>query len=348
MQRLIDHIVRLSALRNRTDLAATFVSTVTDLFAARSVHFLRRLHKGRVDLLFPCATRDALGCRIFDAYMPDTRHCRAVTQDPLIAASVANVSVEREQLLNGLIRIVFSLTRQEEVAYLADLCCPPLEGAANFTVLEGLMRFMNNHLALIDYSETDTLTGLLNRKTFDEHLFRVLGHASDDTDLRTGDLPQRRHGEYDSAHHWLGVIDIDHFKSINDTHGHLIGDEVLVLMARLMSETCRFADQIFRLGGEEFVIVLQPATRAHAFSVLERLRETIAQYSFPQVGRVTISGGFSHTSGFSLPADILDRADEALYYAKEHGRNQIACYETLVEQGKLAERQIVESDVELF
>jgi diguanylate cyclase (GGDEF)-like protein len=348
MQRLIDHIVRLSALRNRTDLAVAFVTALADLFQPRSAQFLKRLHKGRVDLLFPCAISDAHGCRHHDAYLPDTRFCRPVLRDPLIATSVVNVSVEHEDLPDGAVRIVFPLTRKEEVDYLVDIVCPPLGGDAGLPVLEGLMNFMNNHLALIEYSETDTLTGLLNRKTFDEHLFRVLGQVSADDEDSDNDQPQRRHGMRESARHWLGVIDIDHFKVINDTHGHLIGDEVLVLMARLMRDACRFADQIFRLGGEEFVIVLQPMTRAEAFAVLDRLRTSVANHHFTQVGRVTLSCGFSHISGYALPADILDRADEALYYAKEHGRNQLACYETLIEQGRLDERLQAETDVELF
>jgi Diguanylate cyclase, GGDEF domain len=91
---------------------------------------------------------------------------------------------------------------------------------------------------------------------------------------------------------WLGLVDIDKFKCINDNYGHLFGDEVLLLVSQLMKKSFRGTDQLFRFGGEEFVIVLDHATTEGVEVAFDRLRETIAAFEFPQVGRVTISLGY--------------------------------------------------------
>jgi diguanylate cyclase (GGDEF)-like protein len=145
----------------------------------------------------------------------------------------------------------------------------------------------------------------------------------------------------------LGLIDIDKFKSINDTYGHLFGDEVLLLVAQIMQRSFRGADQIFRFGGEEFVVVLDHATTSGVDIAFDRLRATIEQFAFPQVGRVTISLGYSEISPNDDPTTCVERADAALYYAKHHGRNNIRNYEALVAAGELTVKSGGE-EAELF
>ena len=173
-------------------------------------------------------------------------------------------------------------------------------------LVESILTYYSDHLALIDYAETDTLTGLLNRKTFDEHLDRVLSTASDDTcSEATVDHPLRRQVKsLDQTSNWLAIIDIDHFKGVNDTHGHLIGDEVLLLMAQRMQESFRLDDQLFRYGGEEFVAVLQPTGLLEARAVLDRFRRAVEVFEFPIVGKITVSVGFTMISFFDNPPDL--------------------------------------------
>ena len=222
-------------------------------------------------------------------------------------------------------------------------------GPAQRELLDGLERIMGNCLSLLDYSELDTLTGLLNRKTFDVFLMRILSRLHVPGDGPDGgDLPRRRQSQPEARDHWLAVVDIDHFKRVNDSFGHLIGDEVLLLLANMMKESFRAQDKLFRFGGEEFVVLLKPATAANARVVFDRFRRRIEGYAFPQVGRVTISIGFSRIGVGDSPTAVIDNADEALYWAKNHGRNRVAHYEVLIADGELQPRGPVASDVELF
>lgn len=220
----------------------------------------------------------------------------------------------------------------------------------NHKLVEGFLKIYHNYLSILDDSERDTLTGLLNRKTFDNNIAKITSayRNGDDSGTGTGKkgLPHRRrmHPEWS---HWLAVIDIDFFKSVNDRFGHLYGDEVLLLLARIMEKTFRHNDKLFRFGGEEFVVVLEPASFESAWSVLERFRMAVQSYHFPQVGKVTVSIGFTHIRSDEIPASVVGHADEALYYAKHNGRNQVRSYEKLIEEGVLGGEHYT-SEIELF
>lgn len=194
-----------------------------------------------------------------------------------------------------------------------------------------LVRIYRNYLGLIDYSETDTLTRLLNRKTFDEAFERLLS----DTPRSPASLHgiERRQGG--AMQHWLAVADVDHFKRVNDNFGHLFGDEVLIRVANVMRSAFRDSDRLFRFGGEEFVIMLRVAEQAQALTAAERFRSAIEGHEFPQVGRVTCSLGLTRVAAAEVPSDVLGRADQALYFAKSHGRNQVRVYESLISEGQL-------------
>ncbi|WP_459870369.1 GGDEF domain-containing protein [Endothiovibrio diazotrophicus] len=218
------------------------------------------------------------------------------------------------------------------------------KGKGRETLVRGLLRIYENYLSLIDDSERDTLTGLLNRKTFDTRLSAVLDRAR----YTEGESPtghERRHNL--GGGHWLAVVDIDYFKRINDTFGHLYGDEVLLLLAQLMRRAFRAGDLLFRYGGEEFVIVLAPTSGDDAMAVLNRFRETVAGHLFPQVGTVTVSIGVVEICDQDSPSEVVGHADQALYYAKEHGRNRVCGYRELVALGAL-QLQRTADDIELF
>ena len=204
-----------------------------------------------------------------------------------------------------------------------------------------ILRICRNFESLLDYSERDTLTGLLNRKTFDNAFLKL---ALPPMPGAEGGVERRAGTEVE---HFLGVIDIDHFKRVNDGFGHLIGDEVLLLMSRLMRATFRYHDRLYRFGGEEFVVLLHCADVSCAGVAFERLRANVEQYVFPQVGVITVSVGFSRIRPHDTPAAAFERADRAVYFAKGHGRNQVSCHETLVAGGQLDEGPQV-GDVELF
>ena len=215
------------------------------------------------------------------------------------------------------------------------------------SLLNSVIRIYENYLFVLIEGELDTLTGLRNRRTFDKQLGKLLttndiaGHKK----IKSNNDDERRQLIQKSAN-WLVSIDIDHFKRINDNFGHLYGDEVLLLLSQLMKKTFRDTDLLFRFGGEEFVIILTSTTEKNAFFALERFRHIIAEYNFPQIEQVTLSIGYVQINSDDFPVTILDKADKALYFAKQHGRNQVCCYENLISQGKLQE--VITHETELF
>ncbi|QAU32731.1 GGDEF domain-containing protein [Janthinobacterium sp. 17J80-10] len=199
-------------------------------------------------------------------------------------------------------------------------------------VMSGILNVYRNFQNLLDYSERDSLTGLLNRKTFDEKFSKMTAYiAPPDSTGQEGD--ERRSSD-EVREHWMAMVDIDHFKRINDTFGHIYGDEVLILVANLLRASFRAQDRIFRFGGEEFMILLRSSTLEDARKIFERFRTSVEQYNFPQVGQVTVSLGFVRISA-QTPVVLVGHADQALYYAKTHGRNQICHYEQLIAEGLL-------------
>ncbi len=210
-------------------------------------------------------------------------------------------------------------------------------------VTHGILEVFTNYFDLLDASQRDQLTGLLNRHSLESNLDRlwnilsVRQHASDVKDSKRVIVPES---------YWLCVIDIDHFKSINDTYGHMIGDEVLILVARQLQASFRQADLLYRYGGEEFIAIVAASDIVHATQIFERARKRIEKCTFPQVGHVTFSGGFCKADPTVLPHEVISRADCSLYAAKNAGRNRVYFYDQLVKEGVL--KEVKAGDVDLF
>ena len=221
--------------------------------------------------------------------------------------------------------------------------------AHKLDVIQGIFHVYQNYQSLLDYSERDALTGLLNRKTFDDQFSRSANEQLSRSvrPASTGLADNEEASACESpVGQWLAVVDVDHFKMVNDRFGHLYGDEVLILIANILRSSFRSHDRIFRFGGEEFVVLLRATNLATAHKVFNRFRLAVQEYHFPQVGQVTVSMGFVSTSRGS-PVEILGQADQALYHAKENGRNQVCFYDELIASGQL-KTKVANEDVELF
>ena len=142
------------------------------------------------------------------------------------------------------------------------------------------------------------------------------------------------------------MVDIDHFKRVNDRFGHLYGDEVLILVANILRSSFRSHDRIFRFGGEEFVVLLRNTTLSKAHKVFNRFREAVQEYHFPQVGNVTVSLGFVGTSRGS-PVEILGQADQALFTPRNMVATRCASTKIWSPPAQLATK-VANDDVELF
>lgn len=195
-------------------------------------------------------------------------------------------------------------------------------------ILQGFVRLYENFLAVIEESERDQLTGLLNRRAFDMRLSAVTSGIS---------------GAVPASQAWLALLDIDHFKRINDGYGHLFGDEVLVLLARLLRAHFGLREGVYRYGGEEFALVLGGESAEAVQRRLDDFRGAVAGQNFPGVGRVTLSAGFCPIARGVAPPQLVENADRALYAAKDGGRDRAVSYESLAEA-----RQRRAGDIELF
>ena len=121
----------------------------------------------------------------------------------------------------------------------------------------------------------------------------------------------------------LIIFDIDHFKKINDTYGHLVGDTILKELAELIRSNLRESEYFVRWGGEEFVILLPGTSLQGAQMVAEKLRRAVEEHGFSEVGKVTCSFGATTLKENDTIKSFMSRADEALYEAKNEGRNQV-------------------------
>lgn len=212
-------------------------------------------------------------------------------------------------------------------------------------LVHSILQVYTNYLALLEKAQHDKLTGLLNRETLESELTKSIIQDAH----RAEGLNSEGCRESDSRDFtYIGLVDVDHFKSINDNFGHLFGDEILILTARLLkSSICRQDDRVFRYGGEEFVVLIKCSQDTHAQVAFDRVRVAIEKHVFPQIGRVTASIGFARVNGQPTPSDVIGQADKALYFAKENGRNQTINYADLLASGVM-QAPVYADDVDLF
>ncbi len=350
---VVEHLAELTGLRDRDQLDVTLVGALQDLVRPDALAIYRcvgdtdqrrwltraRLARGEV-----AASADPLWADINTL--------------PLLAAHPERwACLQRNETLalangSGGQTTFFPLDADTNTVGVLEIhTAQPLTADAQ-RLVSSVLRVYRNFQGLLDYSERDTLTGLLNRKTFDDCFARV--GALPNAALVSTATPrfvagsadhQRRAPQPGTA--WLGLIDIDHFKRVNDTYGHLIGDEVLLLLSRLMRSSFRYHDHLFRYGGEEFVVLMRCAGLGDATAAFDRFRANVQSYAFPQVGSITVSLGFTSLLPADSPNDAFDRADRAVYFAKQNGRNQVRHYAQLVAEGSLQDTQR-DSSVELF
>ena len=352
MPHVVEQLAELTAYRDRDVADTTLVAALRDLLQAREVAIhrcvgedsdRRWLTRARLGLSDVVATADSIYTDLGD--LPPL----GAFPERLLAVQLQAPVTPAVTAPDGPHLTVFPLTTDREALGVLELqTSAPLDVAAH-QLVGGILRLYRNFQALLDYSERDTLTGLLNRKTFDEAFFKLSTLPGDDADAVAHDGLGSADRRVPPAQqpHYIGVIDIDHFKSVNDNFGHLIGDEVLLLLSRLMRSVFRFHDRLYRFGGEEFVVLVRCTGDDDAGIAFERLRATVQGYGFPQVGTITVSVGYTRLHRGDTPSSAFERADRAVYWSKTHGRNQVFSHAALVASGDLADDLKV-GDVELF
>ena len=176
------------------------------------------------------------------------------------------------------------------------------------------------HAKTVAMAEVDGLTGVYNRRYYQQELERILRRTARHRDQVTS----------------IVVFDLDHFKSCNDRLGHLVGDEVLKDVARLLLDNVRQSDKVARYGGEEFVVMLAETTPEAAAQVAEKLRLIVknAALAGGVVRGLTLSAGVAGTSGSETVEQLFERADRALYQAKNAGRDRVVVWSGELQAGE--------------
>lgn len=335
MDSLLKHMVDMTGHRDHTMLDISVISAVQELAGASQTRVLTIVSlRGK-----KFVRSRAIICAGEAARMDDHPDVNAVGDPiesyPELAACLAAHESSAEAIgADGKRTLYLPIWIGDKADTCLEIVHPTPYNPDTIHVIGGIVSVYRNFQNLLDYSERDSLTGLLNRKTFDDQLGKMLQSAMVEQEAPQPGQPERRQPPEEQKQ-WLAVVDVDHFKLVNDKFGHLYGDEVLILIANLMTSSFRSQDRVFRFGGEEFVVLLRSTTLDNARKIIDRFRTNVEAHVFPQVGTVTVSVGFVAISPYESPVNILGRADQALYYAKSHGRNQACHYDELVSGGLL-------------
>ncbi|MDH5356278.1 MAG: GGDEF domain-containing protein [Gammaproteobacteria bacterium] len=338
--RLLESAIHITKGRDKRSLANSLMEVLIDYMAFDSAQLLTVPPTEAVDYLEVTASitaRESLSRRY-------ERSDLKVEYDELISKCIKSRKII-SKTIDDSTRTIFPVAVSKEVTNLLIIHHHHQE-RPNKKIILGFLNIYGNFIAVLSDNERDTLTGLLNRKTFDSLVFELLESIESNNKMATN-KSERRHPTTDNCH-WLAILDIDHFKHINDNFGHLFGDEVLMMFANLMNNTFRSNDLLFRYGGEEFVVIIQDTTEKNTNMVFERFRKTLEEFKFPQLSQVTVSIGIAKFMPGIHPSAVIEQADQALYYSKNNGRNQISNYLELVKYGKVKSREITTGDIELF
>ncbi|MGY0197085.1 GGDEF domain-containing protein [Leptothrix sp. BB-4] len=347
----LDHVVELTRSRDRGLVEESLISALVDLLGATEVSIWRLDADGlnrrwhRVAQRLADGPAGPLAVPVPEGPNPEVEglpedqlpeHLTCLRESRMLSRAAG-------QDAGAGVHVLLPMNAELEGGGVIELALAQPLDARDARIATSMLRIHANFMHLLDYSERDTLTGLLNRKSFDETFMKATVLEARRQFAEDG--RERRSAE--SRHQYLGVIDVDHFKRVNDVHGHLIGDEVLVLVARIMRSALRSEDRLYRFGGEEFVVMLDASDEVGARSAFERLRQAVAAYEFPRVGHVTISVGYCDVRPGDTPQAAFSRADQGVYHAKAHGRDQVVAYADLLASGAVTESD-GENDIVLF
>lgn len=343
--RLLDSLAAFTHHRDIDALDHSLVLTLAELTSACSVILAKRgFDEGGLESVVRCASNPR------GAYLVHPLEPAWTGPSLQLLRGCLEHLEARIEVVDGLYRQVVPILSDGRAIGALQLDSR-MEPSTSRQLIDGFARIYANYTALLHESERDKLTGLYNRRSLERKFQHLLQQHDELFRLASTASPvvheQRQASQVEATHVWLGILDIDHFKRINDTFGHIYGDEVILLLAQQMRASFRQGDALFRFGGEEFVILFNATNEATVRAILDRFRQRIADHEFPQVGHVTISVGYARIAEHDYPASVLDRADQALYFVKQHGRNGTRGYEELKASGLLDHGKVA-GTVDLF
>lgn len=333
--KILQSVVEITKQRNLDSMESSLVATLAELLPAAYICILKSVKENGLS----CAEEVA---SLFIDHNQQNPYCwnvdaNIIPTDEHFDACLKNSTIISYPHTNTLTRHLFPISEDSQA-----IGCLVIDSQENLShhieLIEGFAKVYENYMIVFNESERDKLTGLFNRRTFEYKLSKLFKAQRLRAHQQEGSSPSQQDRRHLDIHEtaWLIMTDIDHFKRVNDTYGHIYGDEVILTISQIMKTCFRNSDLLFRIGGEEFVILLGPAPLKVAEGLIERFLKTVEAHEFSDIGTVTVSAGYAKITESDYPPAVLERADKALYYAKEHGRNCSYQYEALVDQGEIA------------
>jgi diguanylate cyclase (GGDEF)-like protein len=344
MHTLIDHLIALTDHRDRDHLELTLSKALIALLPIDRVVMARVVSEDGVRRWLDIASLDARGGgKVVDPLRVDFATLHPVEDNKDRLQCIQNrAQVEVAWAGEDGPRItylpLFNDSRNSDEGVVEVHTGGPLTHDQALTI-GAMLHVFRNMYNLLAYSDRDALTGLLNRKALDDTFYSaVLEEMDAGLDPRSQALAapvapgqERRHRV--PPNYWLGTVSVDNFPVLSDQHGHLIGEEVLLLVARILHNTFRTYDRIYRFGGDQFAVLMHCPDEALVLAAFERFRVNMEKFNFPQVGRVTACAGFTRVSADDSPSTALERAERAVDYAQHHGYNKVFSHGDLVRKG---------------
>jgi diguanylate cyclase (GGDEF)-like protein len=343
MSTYIEHIVKLTDHRDRDLLELTLSKALIDLLPIGRIVIARVMREDAEKRWLEVAKLDARGGgKVIDPMRVDFQSLvkledasdrfKCLQTRDRVEIAWAGPDGPRINMLP-----LFSDSRSDDEGVI-ELHSDAALSAEALSVVDSLRRIYRNMYSLLEFSDRDAMTGLLNRKSLDDAFYSAVLE-----DLDTAESPSQPSGGADTpeqerrhrvpANYWLGSATVDNFGMVNEKHGHLIAEEVLLLVARVMNNTFRTYDRIYRFGGQHYGVLMHCPDEALVLAAFERFRANVEKFKFPQVGRMTVSCGFTSVMSDDSPSSALEKTERAVDFAKRSGGNKACSYLGLVRRG---------------
>jgi diguanylate cyclase (GGDEF)-like protein len=340
MSTYIEHIVRLTDHRDRDLLELTLSKALLDLLHLSRLVIARVMREEGESRWLEVARLDAKGGgRVIDPLRVDfsslvkledaAERLRCLQLRDQVEVAWAGPEGPRITLLP-----LFSQLREDDQGVLELHSAGPLS-EENLRMVDSLRRIYRNMYSLLEYSDRDAMTGLLNRKSLDDAFYSaVLEDLEEAVSPPVADvLPGQERRHRVPLNYWLGSAKIDNFGLIAEHHGHAVAEEVLSRVARILTNTFRTYDRLYRFSGDHFGVLLHCPDEALVLGAFERFRVNIEKYNFSRVGRVTVSCGFITVLADDSPASSIEKTEKAVDFARRSGGNKACSYLGLARRG---------------
>lgn len=347
MSTLIEHIVKLTDHRDRDLLELTLSKALIDLLPIQRIVIARVMNLEGEQRWLEVARLDAKGGgKVLDPLRVDFQALPRMDDAPerlkcLQCRDMVEIAWAGEDGPRINMLPLFSDSRRDDAGVI-EVHSEGALSADELLVIEQLRRIYRNMYALLEYSDRDALTGLLNRKSLDDAFYSAVLEELDGfmAEPKTagkpkGQDPERRHRV--PPNYWLGSAKIDHFDQVGDQHGHALAQEVLLLVARVMNNTFRTYDRLYRFEDGHFGVLMHCPDEALVLAAFERFRVNVEKFNFPQLSRLTVSCGFTSVMANDSPNSALEKTLRAVDFAQRSGRNRVCSYLGLVRRSFFGE-----------